>query len=60
MLTVSKPAVNNHRMVASSDLDACHLTYHTTDSTEVRTLTIRTPVGYVQLHNLMSTTGLYT
>ena len=47
------PAMNKYRLVTSPPLNYCHLCYYINDTTEVGAVATRTPVGYVQLYNLV-------
>ena len=52
------PAVHHNGLVASPPLDFGHLLNHISHSLQVRAATIRSPVGDVELAQLISTVGL--
>ena len=53
------PAVDNYRLVTSPPLNLRHLCYHICDTAEVGAVAIMTPIGHVQLYNLISFPCLY-
>ena len=53
------PAVYHNGPVAGFHLDSSHVLIHISHSTQVRAVTIRTPVGDVELDNLMGTARLW-
>ena len=59
MATASLPAMYHNGLVACFHLNSSHLLIHISHSTQVRTATIRTPVGDVELDNLMGTATLW-
>ena len=59
MATACSPAVYHNGPVAGFHLDSSHFLIHISHNTQVRAVTIKTPVGDVELDNLMGTARLW-
>ena len=59
MVTACLPAVYHNGLVVCFHLNSSHLVYHISHSTQVRAATVNSPVGDVELDNLMGTARLW-